>query len=199
MDSNRVTVDELERCGIYKRFQNITLESIHKHGLPDGYNDIYQQVCDYANDLDNNIEQGIGILMKGGVGTLKTTLAIAVLRYQLDRGKFGMFVPMCSLIDNLFTMQKLNKEEWARYEIRIRTTPILVLDDLGGENTDQSWITSKVDSIITDRYNRQRPIIVTTNLNTEELKGTYSGRIYDRLKSTSKVITLRGESQRKAV
>lgn len=56
---------------------------------------------------------------------------------------------------------------------------------------------SKVDSIITERYNKMLPIIVTTNLSKEELAGTYSGRIMDRLRNTSQCLIFSGASQRK--
>lgn len=133
------------------------------------------------------------------IDKMKTTIAVAVLRAWIDGGHLlTRLVPMCSLIDNLYTMRALNKEEWARYESRIRSTPLLVLDDLGGENTDQSWVLAKVDSIITERYNKCLPIIITTNLSKDELMGTYSGRIVDRLRNTSKYLAFHGASQRVA-
>lgn len=190
---------ELERRGIYKRFQSITFASILQRGLPQGYEDVYRQVKSYAVELPQNIEKGKGLVLKGGYGTLKTTLAVAVLRHHIDSGGSGLFVPMAALIDNLFSMRDRNKEEWNRYETTIRGTQLLVLDDLGAENTDQKWVLCKIDSIITERYNKMLPVIVTTNLSASKLLGTYSGRIYDRLRSTSGIITLTGESQREEV
>ena len=55
---------------------------------------------------------------------------------------------------------------------------------------------AKVDSILTDRYNRLRPTIITTNLTRDELEGTYSGRILDRLKSTARLLVFQGASER---
>jgi len=197
----KLSAEELEKAGIFKRFQCVTFSSIEERGLPrdEELRKNYGIVKSYAASLDENIANGMGILLSGNYGTMKSTMAVAVLRYHLEQGKAGLFVPMCSLIDNLFTMQKLNKEEWAKYEYKIRNTPLLVLDDLGSENTDQGWILAKVDSIITERYNKMRPIIITTNLSKADLKGTYSGRLFDRLRSTSKCIVFRGESQREAV
>lgn len=200
-DGIRLSSEELEKSGIYKRFYDATFANIEKRGLPrnEDLRKNYGVVKNYAGNLDKNIETGMGIILAGNFGTMKSTMAVAVLRYQLERGKTGLFVPMCSLIDNLFTMQKLNREEWAKYEYKIRNTPLLVLDDLGSENTDQSWILSKVDSIITERYNKMRPIIITTNLGKKDLVGTYSGRMMDRMKSTSHYLVFAGESQREAV
>jgi len=111
----------------------------------------------------------------------------------------GLIVPMCSLIDNLFTLRATNREEWAKYEQRLRSTPLLVLDDLGGEETEKSWVLAKVDSIITERYNKMLSVIITTNLTQDELAGTYSGRIMDRLRNTSKYLGFDERSQRRVM
>lgn len=191
--------EELERRGIYKRFQDVTFAGILQRGLPQEYEGIYRQVKSYADNLPQNIEKGKGLVLKGGCGTLKTTFAAAVLRHHIDNGGSGLFVPMAALIDNLFSMRDRNKDEWIRYEMTIRGTQLLILDDLGAENTDQKWVLCKIDSIITERYNKMLPVIVTTNLSASELLGTYSGRIYDRLRSVSEIITFTGKSLRKEV
>lgn len=193
-------IHTLELAGINKRYQGITFESIERRGLPSDP-DIrrnYRAVRAYAEDIQQNVKRGYGLILAGNYGTLKTTMAVAVMRHWMSVQEGGcLMVPMCSLIDNLFTMRALSKEEWARYERRIRSTPLLVLDDLGGESIDQGWVLSKVDSIITERYNKMLPIIVTTNLSKEELAGTYSGRIMDRLRNTSQCLVFTGVSQRK--
>jgi DNA replication protein DnaC len=193
---------ELERAGIMKRYRNVTFESIEKRGLPDNeeIRRNYAVVKEYATrNLEWNYEHGFGLILAGNYGTMKTTMAVAVLREWMNGGHNGMLVPMCSLIDNLYTMRSLNREEWAKYEMRIRSTPLLVIDDLGGESTDQSWVLAKVDSIITERYNKMLPIIVTTNLSKEELTGTYSGRVMDRLRNISQYLVFSAESQRQAL
>lgn len=190
--------ETIEHSGIYRRFQGITFDAIERRGLPDNptIRRNYAAVKDYAAHLRENIKDGIGLMFTGGYGTMKTTMAVAVLRNYIDDGGHGLLIPMCSLIDNLYSLRTLNREEEARFEERIRKTPLLVLDDLGGENTQQDWVLAKVDSIITERYNRMLPVIVTTNLTREELEGTYSGRIMDRLKSTSKLLAFHGASER---
>ena len=124
---------------------------------------------------------------------MKTTMAVAVLRAWMEMGGHGLMIPMCSLIDNLFTMQG---DVRAQYEHRIRNVSLLVLDDLGGENTDQSWVLAKVDSIITERYNKMLATIITTNLPQSGLEDTYTGRVFDRLRSTSYYLRFAGESER---
>lgn len=204
---NPVDVAEKEKAmanlayvGIYKRYQNVTFGAIERRGITDeSIRQNYLKVKEYAALLESNIQKGYGLILAGGYGTMKTTMAVAILRQWLDSGHYGLLVPMCSLIDNLFTMRSLNREEWAKYEARLRSTPLLILDDLGSEGTDQSWILAKVDSIITERYNKMLPVIVTTNLSKGELQNTYSARIIDRLRNTSKYIAFDAESQRRHI
>lgn len=179
----------------------MTFEAIERRGLPadEAIRANYAQVKDYAAHLAENIKRGYGLILMGGYGTMKTTLAVAVLRANIENGRSGLFLPMCSLMDNLFTMRDLSREEWARYEKRVRSTPLLVLDDLGSEDTGKSWVKAKADSIITERYNKMLPIIVTTNMTQEELLTTYSGRIVDRLRNTSKCLTFGTVSQRRVL
>lgn len=191
-------IGNLEYFGIYKRYQNVTFDAIERRGIKDdSINQNYLKVKEYASELEDNIKRGYGLILAGGYGTMKTTMAVAVLRQWLDSKHYGLLVPMCSMMDNLFTMRSLNREEWAKYEARLRSTPLLVLDDLGSEGTDQSWILAKVDSIITERYNKMLPVIVTTNLSKDELQDTYSARIIDRLRNTSRYISFDAESQRR--
>lgn len=190
----------LEYVGIYRRYQNVTFEAIEKRGIQDeNIRQNYLKVKEYAAFLEGNVQKGYGLILAGGYGTLKTTMAVAILRQWLDTGHYGLLVPMCSMIDNLYTMRSLNREEWAKYEARLRSTPLLILDDLGSEGTDQGWILAKVDSIITERYNKMLPVIVTTNLSKDELKNTYSARIIDRLRNTSKYLAFDAESQRRSL
>lgn len=188
----------MEWAGIYKRYQAVTFENIEKRGIPDNANirENYEAIKKYAADLEDNIKRGYGLILSGHYGTMKTTMAVAVLRQWIDSGHNGLIVPMCSLMDNLYTMRIMNREEFAKYDKRIRSTPLLVIDDLGGEN-NEAWILSKIDSIITERYNKMLPVIITTNLTRKELEGTYSARVMDRLRNTSNYLAFNADSQRR--
>ena len=197
--SRRECERSMERAGIYRRYHAVTFDAIERRGLPEDaiIKRNYSEAKEYAEHLEENVKQGRGLILTGGYGTMKTTIAVAILRKWLDAGHYGLIVPMCSLIDNLYTMRTLNREEWAKYEERIRKTPLLVLDDLGSESTDKTWVLDKVDSIITERYNRMMPVIVTTNLSTSDMAGTYSGRIIDRLRNTADLMVFEAASQRR--
>lgn len=105
-------IKALEFAGIGKRYQGITFESIERRGLPPDW-DIrqnYKAVKAYADDIRQNVKRGYGLILAGNYGTLKTTMAVAVMRHWMRVQEGGcIMVPMCSLIDNLFTMRALKR------------------------------------------------------------------------------------------
>lgn len=152
----------LEQSGIHQRFRNSSFKHIEELGVPERIQDQYSQVKDYVVNLKGNISEGRGLLLKGSVGTMKTTLAAAILQEHITQGGRGMFISMSGLLDNIFTLKAKSIDKWTKFEQQIRETPLLVLDDLGAEYSE-GWVLTKVDAIIAERYNRCRTIIITTN------------------------------------
>lgn len=187
---------ELLQAGITDRFKNVSFQTIK---VDDDIKENAEMVYKYAKKIDEYIVEGKGLILSGSYGTMKTTLAVCVLRKFIEQGGSGLFIPMCSIMDNLYSMRARSLEEWYRFEMKLRETRLLVIDDLGGEDTSAPWVISKVNSIITERYNRKKPIIVTTNMTKNELIDTYSGRLIDRLKSTNFYIAFNAKSKRKGL
>ena len=187
---------QLSYAGIHERYADVSFNTLKIDG------DIRENaklVYSYAKKINYYVQNGIGLILAGGYGTLKTTLAVCVLKEYINSGGYGLFIPMSSLMDNLYSMKARNVDEWVTFENRLRNTSLLVIDDLGGEDTTAPWVLQKVNSIITERYNRKKAIIITTNLNKQDLENTYSGRIIDRLKSANYYIAFNSPSQRKVM
>ena len=178
---------------------DVTMDSIREKGLPKNgsIRKNWAHICKYVEHLPEHLREGRGLILAGPCGTMKTSLAVSVLRYHLDAGGSGMMIPMCSLIDKLYTLRARDMAEAQGFEDRIRTTRLLVIDDLGTENNQQSWIMSKIDSIISDRHDGKRATIITTNYNEDDLSQTYGGRLLDRLKSKCFYLPFVGRSERK--
>jgi len=135
--------------------------------------------------------------MRGPVGVMKTSLAIAILLKHIYSGGKGLFIPMASLLDTIFSLKAIDKEKWAKFEEDLRNLPLIVIDDLGAEYSGgEGWVKTKVDSIITERYNNMLPVIITTNLEIEDMQGTYAERITDRIGSTTSQIVFAGPTLR---
>jgi len=187
----------LEKAGIEKRYRNCTFETIEAQGIPDQVEDGHRRVKYYATYISDHVEAGMGLALLGPVGTMKTSLAVAVMQSGLKAGISCMKITMPSLLDVIFTLKDTNREEWVAFETRLRSVGILVLDDLGAERTE-GWVLNKVDAIISERYNRMKPVIITSNLLSTELEKTYNARIFDRIQQTSEVIRFAGGSLRRA-
>lgn len=185
-----------EYYGIHKRFQNVELETMN---IAAENANAFEVIKEYASNVVENLNQGLGLIIKGPVGTGKTTAAIAIMKEAVKYKKSPYFISMISLLDKLMSFR--DQEERYEFEQRIQNCPLLVLDDLGGEyigkNKDDSWMLKRIMSIIAERHQRSKSIIITTNLPIKELAERYDQRAIDRIRSTNQIITLLGESLRK--
>lgn len=190
--------EKLEAHGIYKRFWNVTAEQIARQGVPEQSREPWRRVKTYILDITRKLDKGEGLILVGGVGTMKTTMAIAVLRALIDARNAGYFIPMSSLLDTINERRERRDSSLIQLETRIRQTPLLVLDDLGAEY-DHTWVQCKVDAIVAERYNRMKSTIITSNLAPADIKDRYQARIFDRLRATNELIIFKGESLRQTV
>lgn len=151
---------------------------------------------EYADHFDSYEKRGVGVIFIGPVGTMKTSIAVGIAQDLLRKGRSVMFLPLAELFDNLVRMSKQkDNTEFLSFESRLKETSLLILDDLGTEYPGD-WIRNKVDAIISHRYNRLKPICITTNLLPGEIASRYQERVYDRLKGSSLVISVAAESMR---
>jgi DNA replication protein DnaC len=119
------------------------------------------------------------LLLKGGFGCGKTHLAAAIANERLKRGEPAAFVVVPDLLDHLRATFSPTSE--VTYDDRfdeVRTTPLLILDDLGAQSTTE-WAREKLFQIFNYRYNAQLPTVVTTNRELEELDLRLRSRFAD--------------------
>lgn len=193
--ARRELEERLRVAKVPKRFWGITFQEIERRGVPDNTLEQFILVRSYADEIKVNIRSGKGLLLAGTPGTLKTTFATAVLRVAIELEYGALFVRMPGLIDLTTTLMKTDRVGYAEFEKRLRSIPLLLLDDFGAEGTEK-WIATKVDGIITDRWHDEKATILTTNLAAQELKLAYSDRVIDRLRSSCKTVLFSGPSQR---
>lgn len=195
--SDRGWTKRLERSGIYRRFWKCSFDEMDGSRMNPEIRKEFDRVKNYAAHFHDYEKKGIGLILIGPVGTMKTSLAVAVGQNLLKRGRSVMFIPMAELFDNLIRMSRQkDPTEFMRFENRLKETSLLILDDLGTEYPGD-WIRNKVDAIISYRYNNLKPICITTNLLPGELESRYRERVYDRLKGSSIVVSVAAGSQRR--
>lgn len=190
----------LQEANIQKRYINCNLPAIEARGVPESVKVQYKRVEAFIDNLITNLACGKGLILKGPTGTMKTTLAVAVLQEALAMGESGLLINMSSLLDKIFSMKDSKPESRLTFEQKLIECKLLVLDDLGTEYSE-GWVQTKVNSIISERYDRMRSSIYTTNFTNEQLKasegGRYADRIIDRFREDCEVINFTGKSLRR--
>lgn len=183
--------------GIPKRYYDMDFDWLCKHGsFPKENAEAYAVVKEYSHNLKENLESGKGLILRGPAGTGKTSIAVSILKQAMTLGKGCLMISMPNLLDTMLILSKGDNVAYLRFEQKLRSIPLLLLDDFGAEYSKSDWVASKVESVIIDRYNRMKPLILTTNYSETWTKENYSQRIYDRLRGEYEEAIFNGESHR---
>ena len=119
--------------------------------------------------------------MIGPVGCGKSHLAVAILREIIAKGYSGLYYNSPDLLRDIratFDEGRDVTEEDLLDEVT--TTDLLVFDDVGAERSTE-FVLDRFYLIINKRYEACKPVIVTTNLDHEELEERLGTRILSRL------------------
>jgi DNA replication protein DnaC len=101
------------------------------------------------------------LLLTGDYGAGKTHLAAAIANYRSQLGDPPLFVMVSDLLDHLRATFGANSEvTFDRRFDDIRTSPLLVLDDLGAQSMTP-WVREKLHQLFDYRYNAELPTVIT--------------------------------------
>jgi DNA replication protein DnaC len=135
----------------------------------------------YVDTLPDQLARGRGIWFQGDVGTGKTTLAMLISAEALRRGHSVAIYSLPRLLGML--RESFNEgSEASLSELldRLTAVELLHLDDLGAEKTSP-WVLEQLYSIVNARYEDGKAIMLTTNLDHDELREQIGERTVSRL------------------
>ncbi len=164
---------ELSNLSNLESLRHLTFESFDPtmRGTESGF----RIAREYARTTDG------WLVLHGAVGVGKTHLAAAIANSYASRNiqaaVYFRVVP--DLLDQL--RATFDPETGVAYDERfqqIRNANLLVLDDLGTENTTP-WASEKLFQLINHRYNEQLPTVITTNAKLDRIEDRIVSRILD--------------------
>ena len=149
----------------------------------------------YVDHFKDAYSENIGLMIYGSLGAGKTFLAGCIANELLNR---GISVKMTSL-------QRLIEAANADYGDgrenvldEVANVSLLILDDFGMERHTE-YMNEQIYEIINTRYKAQLPLIITTNLDKEDLENCDNlerKRIYDRINEMCLFMKFNGASRR---
>jgi DNA replication protein DnaC len=178
---------------IPRRFRDVAFERKPVIDMDAG---VVRAVRGYVEDVDANLDAGRGLWLMGDVGTGKTTLAMLISKATLEAGRA---VAIYSLPRLLAELRKTFDEDSDRSFLelldRLAAVDLLHVDDLGAERTSP-WVIEQLYSIVNSRYEERRSMVVTTNLQREELVEQIGERTVSRLTEMCDELPLFGHDRR---
>jgi len=133
----------------------------------------YQMAREFANDPRG------WLVLTGPIGCGKTHLAAAIANHALANQTRVLFAVVPDLLDHIRAtfMPSSTVTYDSRFEA-VRSTFLLVLDDLGAEYSSP-WAQEKLYQIFNHRYNYELPTVVTTNVPFDKFDPRISSRMID--------------------
>ncbi len=134
---------------------------------------VYRTVVDYASSPDG------WLVLQGATGCGKTHLAAAIVNYRYQAKKPALFIVVPEFLDHLrSTFSPESKVSYDQLFEKVKTTPLLILDDFG-EQTTTPWAQEKLYQVINYRYNARLATVITTSRSLEEIETRISSRLAD--------------------
>lgn len=155
-----------------------------------------QVVRAYLRNLDQRLEEGRGLWLYGDVGTGKTTLAMLVSKTALEAGRSVAIYSLPRLLAEIRdTYEEGSRHSYTDLLDRLAEVDLLHVDDVGTEKTS-AWVLEQLYAIVNARYEEQRSIVLTTNLDREALAEQINPRTVSRLEEMCEELPLFGADHR---
>ena len=135
------------------------------------------------------------LLFSGNTGLGKTFLSACIARAVADQGYSVVYESAGHLFSALEKARFEASDENRRAAARYTECDLLIVDDLGTELPGQ-FVTAALYSLINDRLLENKPTIISTNLNVDDLARRYNPQIASRLRGSYKRVAFVGDDIR---
>ena len=179
---------QLRECGLEKysrvSFENIIAYKFLKNKFP--------------RDLVPMFEERPIAYFYGGTGTGKTTLACAIGRDFARRGHSVVIRRWTNWLTQFREVYDDSSEMVITDHMKkAQNAYILILDEIGTDkkNNATEFEIEQLSRIVSDRYGNGKPMILTSNIDTDKLERIYGAQITSRITDTTKSIVQRFDGE----
>lgn len=195
-ETGRISAEELNRHSRLALSSFDTFSLQYYSNLPTEQYQAMEQNLEFCRQYANTFSASVAsnILMLGNTGLGKTHLSLAVAAVLLQNGYSVIYDSAGSMLHRL-EQEHFGKKEGSDTLDMLLECDLLILDDFGTE-FDTSFTRSMIYTIINSRINSGKPLIINTNLTSNEIKERYGDRILSRLLFASKILHFYGKDIR---
>jgi DNA replication protein DnaC len=179
---------------IPRRFRDVSFELAENDGIAP---DVLDAVREFADQVEDRLDGGKGLWLMGDVGTGKTTLAMLVSKAAAEAGRTVAIYSLPRLLARIRRTYdgEPGEDSYLEFFDRLTSVDLLHIDDLGAEKRSD-WVLEQLYAIVDERYQSQRSMVVTSNLDYDQLKEQIGSRVVSRLTEMCEELPLWGDDLR---
>jgi DNA replication protein DnaC len=180
-----------------KKYQGVSFDREPLPTLERERPDVVRTVKRYVGSISDSLASGQGLTFEGEPGTGKTTLAMLVSSEALRQGHSVAIYSLPRLLAVLRdTYEAVSEISLVELIDRLSLVELLHIDDVGTQQTTP-WALEQLYSIVNERYEAGRALVITTNLDKKQLEEQIGARIVSRLEEMNgKSLRMYGEDMR---
>jgi len=185
-----------QKSGISGNMENKTFLNfdVSFYRDPKAMQEKLQRCKDFAKKIVNKESQN-NLFFTGAVGRGKTHLSLAIGNEVLREGGTVIYKRIDDLLDIIrdykFSREVDDFDKTVQLEY-LKQVDLLIIDDLGAENITP-FAQNQIRILIEDRNNFNKPWIINSNLNLNELQDYYGQRVTDRIIEKADIFSFEAE------
>ena len=188
---------QLESSGVGNLISGQSFENFSLEMYPDDVREqmacLFEDLRAYATAFDKD---SANILFVGGTGLGKTHLSTAIAKTVIEKGYNVIYETAMNIFSD-FESDRFRDRFAGEEPIsgKYMECDLLIIDDLGTE-VITNFTVSCLYNLINTRLNKKLPIILSTNLNSQEIRKVYNDRITSRLFGDFEIKAFKGSDIR---
>lgn len=158
-----------------KKYREVTFD---KYEVREENKKVFEMAKKYADRFQDMYKKNQGLLLYGPVGTGKSFTAACIGNYLLNNAKPVIMTSFVKILQDIW-----ENDREAEYITILNSASLLIIDDLGTER-ETDYALEKVYKIIDSRVRANKPMIITSNLELNDMmecEDIRKKRIYDRI------------------